>query len=304
MALRFANGIFEPIWNRDHIDHVQITVAGDGRRREPRQLLRADRRAARHGAEPPVPAAGDDGDGAAHVASTPTRCATRRPRCSTPIHPFGPAQAVDDGARPVRRRHAARPDRCRLSRGAEGRAATRATETYVALKLDHRQLALGRGAVLPAHRQAAEHARPRSRSSSSRRRYALFRDTPVDRLTPNCLTLHIQPSEGISLQFSAKSPRPRGASRRREDGASATPTISAPRNSTGYETLLYDCLIGDATLFQRADNVEAGWSAVQPVLDAWAAGHGEVYPYPAGTAGPMQADRLLARDGRRWLKLG
>jgi glucose-6-phosphate 1-dehydrogenase len=74
--------------------------------------------------------------------------------------------------------------------------------------------------------------------------------------------------------------------------------------STGYETLLYDVLIGDPTLFQRADNVEAGWSAVQPILDSWAAGHGEVHPYAAGTDGPAEADALLARDGRHWAKLG
>ena len=74
-------------------------------------------------------------------------------------------------------------------------------------------------------------------------------------------------------------------------------------NNTGYETLLYDVFIGDNTLFQRADNIEAGWAAVQPVLDAWEAGKGDVFPYAAGTAGPMQADRLLTRDGRHWMTL-
>jgi glucose-6-phosphate 1-dehydrogenase len=76
------------------------------------------------------------------------------------------------------------------------------------------------------------------------------------------------------------------------------------QSSTGYETLLYDVLIGDPTLFQRADNVEAGWAAVQPMLDAWAAGQGEVFPYVAGSDGPAEADALLARDGRHWQSLG
>src|ERR1700726_3508410 len=71
--------------------------------------------------------------------------------------------------------------------------------------------------------------------------------------------------------------------------------------STGYETMIYDCMIGDATLFQRADNIEGGWRGVQPALDAWAeAGATELPIYPAGSAGPDAADELLARDGRRW----
>ena len=73
--------------------------------------------------------------------------------------------------------------------------------------------------------------------------------------------------------------------------------------STGYETLLYDVMMGDATLFQRADNVEAGWAAVQPILDAWAHGIARVQPYAAGTSGPAAADTLLERDGRHWLAL-
>jgi glucose-6-phosphate 1-dehydrogenase len=72
-------------------------------------------------------------------------------------------------------------------------------------------------------------------------------------------------------------------------------------SNTGYETLIYDCMIGDATLFQRADNVETGWQAVQPILDAWASNAPSDFPnYTAGTSGPTAADALLARDGRGW----
>ena len=74
--------------------------------------------------------------------------------------------------------------------------------------------------------------------------------------------------------------------------------------NTGYETLLYDCMIGDATLFQRADNVEAGWRAVQPILDAWANTPPTDFPnYAAGGNGPAAADALLARDGHAWRPL-
>jgi glucose-6-phosphate 1-dehydrogenase len=74
--------------------------------------------------------------------------------------------------------------------------------------------------------------------------------------------------------------------------------------NTGYETLLYDCMIGDATLFQRADGIEAGWRAVQPIVDAWAANPAANFPnYVAGSDGPAAADELLARDGRAWRPL-
>jgi glucose-6-phosphate 1-dehydrogenase len=130
--------------------------------------------------------------------------------------------------------------------------------------------------------------------------FALFRDTPVERLTPNDLILQIQPEEGMTLRFSAKVPGPSvhmdGVEMKfnYKDHFKAMP-------STGYETLIYDCMIGDATLFQRADNIEAGWRVVQPALDAWAEDHVEELPiYPAGSSGPSESDALLMRDGRRW----
>src|SRR5262249_36576224 len=74
---------------------------------------------------------------------------------------------------------------------------------------------------------------------------------------------------------------------------------------TGYETLIYDCMKGDASLYQRADNIEAGWRVVQPILEAWQAENGETPPlYPAGSAGPREADALLERDGRHWQPIG
>ena len=76
------------------------------------------------------------------------------------------------------------------------------------------------------------------------------------------------------------------------------------RANVGYETLLYDCMMGDATLFQRADAIEAGWAAVQPLLDAWGQGEGTVENYAAGSEGPAGADALIAGQGRQWLKLG
>ncbi len=128
----------------------------------------------------------------------------------------------------------------------------------------------------------------------------MFRDTPVERLTPNVLILNIQPEEGISLSFGAKIPGPiMRLGNVNMSFAYSDYFGSSP--STGYERLLHDCMIGDQTLFQRADMVEAGWTVVTPVLDVWKALKPRNFPnYAAGTWGPKEADELLGRDGRRW----
>src|SRR4029078_5911010 len=133
--------------------------------------------------------------------------------------------------------------------------------------------------------------------------FAMFRNTPVDRLSQNYLIISTEPTEGIALQFNTKVPRPTinidGVEMkfRCKDYFRAEP-------STGYETLIYDCIIGDNILFQRADSVEAGWRAVRPFLDAWQkAGAKGLECYKAGSEGPARAEELLGRDGRSWRKL-
>jgi glucose-6-phosphate 1-dehydrogenase len=131
---------------------------------------------------------------------------------------------------------------------------------------------------------------------------AMFRDADVSKIPPNQLVIQIQPNEGLSIQFVAKKPGPvidtapvsmdfRYADAFRLDGR------------TGYETLLYDMLIGDQSLFQRADMVERGWAIVQPILDLWAK-DGDPEDYEAGSAGPASADELMTRDGRAWHAIG
>jgi glucose-6-phosphate 1-dehydrogenase len=189
-------------------------------------------------------------------------------------------------------------------RAAAGVAPDSATETYVALRLE---IDSWRWAGVPFYlRTGKALAARRSEIAIQFKQapFALFRDTPVERLTPNDMILQIQPDEGVRLRLSAKIPGPKV----RMDGVEMTFNYkdhfkTAP--STGYETLIYDCMIGDATLFQRADNIEDGWRVVQPVLDAWAeAGAKELPIYPAGSSGPAAADELLARDGRRWRPIG
>ena len=130
--------------------------------------------------------------------------------------------------------------------------------------------------------------------------FVLFRKTSIEELTTNRLVLHIQPDEGISLRFGAKVPgsvMSIGAVDMDfdyEDYFGDTP-------STGYERLLHDCMMGEATLFQRADQVEAGWSVVEPIHKAWASEPTPDFPnYKAGTWGPEAAEELLERDGRDW----
>jgi glucose-6-phosphate 1-dehydrogenase len=131
--------------------------------------------------------------------------------------------------------------------------------------------------------------------------YACFRETPVADLPPNKLVFQLQPDEGIDLSFLVKRPGPAiEATPIALDFAYADHFKIGGR--TGYETLLYDMLMGDQTLFQRADQIEAGWAAIQPILDAWKRGKPE--PYAPGSAGPAGADALLARDGREWHAIG
>jgi glucose-6-phosphate 1-dehydrogenase len=128
----------------------------------------------------------------------------------------------------------------------------------------------------------------------------LFRDTPAHDLAPNTLVMQIQPDEGISLRFGVKVPGPQvrvGPVKMNFRYADYFHTDL----STGYERLLYDGMIGDATLFQRADMVEAGWAVVDPVLDVWRALPPRNFPnYPAGTWGPPESFELVKRDRRQW----
>jgi glucose-6-phosphate 1-dehydrogenase len=174
------------------------------------------------------------------------------------------------------------------------------TETYVAMRLS---IDNWRWAGVPFYLRTGKSMTRRTSEIAIQFKhapFALFRDTAVDALSANVLALQIQPDEGASLQFSAKKPGPEiqlGGVRmdfRYRDYFKAAP-------STGYETLVYDCMIGDQTLFQRADSVEAGWSAVQPILDMWRDEKDvPLELYTAGSAGPDGADQMLWRSGRAW----
>jgi glucose-6-phosphate 1-dehydrogenase len=184
---------------------------------------------------------------------------------------------------------------------AEGKVARDSrTETFVALKL---RVENWRWAGVPFYvRTGKRLARRQTEIVIQFRRapHLLFRKTAIEACLPNQLVMSVQPEEGISLRFGAKVPGPvvrLGAVTMDFDYAHTF----GSKPSTGYERLLYDCMTGDATLFQRADMTELTWGVIAPIQRAWQERSADgLCEYPAGSWGPAAADELLARDGRRW----
>ena len=299
LAFRFANGIFEPIWNRRYIDHVQISVAetvgvesrgsyydGAGALRDmvPNHIMQLISLTAM---EPPISFQAD---------------AVRDEQAKI-LHAIQPLSAEDVLSRTVRGQYGegnVMGHHIPAYRHEEDVPSDSKTETFVAMKL---AIDNWRWADVPFYLRTGKSLAAQNTQiviQFSRAPFVLFRDTPVDNLMPNQLILHIQPQEGISLQFAAKIPGPvmrLGAVDMNFEYADYFGT----QPSTGYERLLHDCMIGDQTLFQRADMVEAGWSVVSPVLDVWKALPPRNFPnYAAGSWGPKESEELLERDGRHW----
>ena len=302
MVLRFANGIFEPIWNRNHIDHVQITAA---------ETVTVEGRGSFY-----------DATGALrdmvpnHMFQLLAMTAMEAPNSFEPeafrneksklldaVHRFSPEDTVRNVVRGQYRAGNV-GGRTVSDYRAEPKVDPRSeTETYIAMKLE---IDNWRWAGVPFYLRTGKALKTRRTEivvQFKQAPYALFRDTPVESLARNYFVICIQPDEGVMLQFDAKIPGPVvRLAPVRMDFRYKDYFKSVP--STGYETLIYDCMVGDATLFQRADNIEAGWAIVQPILDAWKRGRpARVDSYRAGSEGPGEADELLARDGRHWLRL-
>jgi glucose-6-phosphate 1-dehydrogenase len=299
LVLRFANGLFEPIWNRDHIDHVQITVAealtigrrgsyydatGALRDMVPNHLLQLLSLIAM---EPPSRFAADSVRAAKAELLDAVQLQSAQDALRNSVRAQYGEGFVDN--------HAVEAYRKTADVSPES-----TTETYAALKL---AIDNWRWAGVPFYLRTGKALRTKLTEVAikfKRAPIAMFRDTPIDRLAQNFLVLGIQPNECIGLEFNAKVPGPSiaiggvGMTFKYEDYFDVSP-------STGYETLIYDCMVGDAILYPRADGIEAGWRVVQPFIDAWQeAGAEGLASYRAGSDGPAEADHLLAEDGRRW----
>lgn len=302
MVFRFGNCMFEPIWNRRYIDNVQITVAesigvearggyydtaGCLRDMVPNHLLQLLSLVAM---EPPT-------------SFEAEAVREEKAKVLRAIQPMSSERVLTNAVRGQYGAGTIAGGEVPDYRSEQKVDPQSSTETFVALKL---AVDSWRWADVPFYMRTGKRL-PRRVSEIAiqfrRPPTLLFRNTQVEHLSRNVLVIRVQPDEGIALRFGAKLPGPEvrmgnvAMEFKYSEAFGSTP-------STGYETLIYDCIKGDATLFQRADMVEMGWSIVNPIQELWHALPAHEFPnYAAGAWGPWAADELLARDGRSWREI-
>lgn len=299
LAFRFANALFEPIWDRKYIDHVQITVGetvgvekrggfyeGAGALRDMVQnhILQILCMVAM---EPPISFDADE-------------VRSKKVDVLKAVRPLGDGDLYRHAVRgqygPGYMDGKAVPG----YRQEEGVDPNSSTETFAALKL---HVDNWRWQDVPFYVRTGKRLASKASQVSIGFKpvpHQMFPRTVADHWEPNRLVINIQPKEGIVMRFQAKQPG-RGMRLQTTNMDFYYSDSFNTEPPEAYETLLYDVMVGDGTLFMRADQEHCAWSIVQPVLDAWSATPSADFPnYPAGTWGPEQAEALIAQDGRSW----
>ena len=303
MAYRFGNGTVEPIWNHRYIDNVQITVV-ESLGVEDRASYYEEAGALRDmivnhllavlsvvGMEPPNSFDAD-------------AIRDEQIKVLKAIQPFAAEQVLSDTVRGQYGEGVlASGDPARAYRNEPGIADDSPTETFVAMKL---MIDSWRWAGVPFYLRTGKRMSGRYSEIVIQYKHApnmLFRGALQRRkdIGSNQLVLRIQPNEGISMEFNAKVPGTVFNVSRVCMDFDYEDYFDESTTASGYETLIYDCLCGDATLFKRADYIEVCWELIQPILDIWQALPPRSFPnYPAGSWGPEDAEELLSRDGYKW----
>jgi glucose-6-phosphate 1-dehydrogenase len=298
LALRFANAIFEPIWNRRYVDHVQVTVAeslGVGHRGGFYETAGALRDIVQNHVMQVL---------ALTLMEPPTRIdgeaiRDEKVKLLRAIEVLSPDAVTREVVRAQYMPGWVEGEQVVGYRQEDGVAPTSSTETYVAMQM---KVDNWRWAGVPVFVRTGKRLPKRATEVTMH-----FRDVPhlpfagslAEGLGPNALVLRVQPDEGITLRFGAKVPgqefRVRSVSMDFSYGAAFL-----EETPDAYERLILDSLVGDPTLFIRTDEVDQAWRIVDPLLEAWAEGRPALEQYQAGTWGPREADRLLGREGKAW----
>jgi glucose-6-phosphate 1-dehydrogenase len=303
LAFRFANGMFEPLWNKEHIDHIQFSVAesvsveGRGGYYDRSGVLRDMiqnhmlQMLAYVAMEPPVSFEADDIRNEKAKVLKAVRVWTPEEALENSVRgQYGAGRKADGSNCPAYRQE---PDVNPQSN----------TETFGAVRLfidnwrwEGVSIYLRSGKAL--WKRGTEVVVQFKKAPA-----VLFRGTAVQKLAANRLIFHIQPDQAIESFFQAKTPGPLMQLQPVNMRFNYGDAFRASRG-TGYEVMLYSCMMGDPTLFSRTDLVETAWRIAQPMLDAWGAQPAADFPnYEAGTWGPLAAHDLIERDGRRWFEV-